>query len=459
MATYWLNNVSSVSVEVVITADATNDYYRVYVRDTSGTAYWDRWYTISGTTAKTVTVTGLSPGTNYVANVAYNTAQSATGATWIGAQEFTTDDSSGGGDGDYANYYVTFDTGEFSYIRLQWTSENGDEDTTFYEPGTISAEVGTIIEIRQLKLADSASPPVYCRLPDKTEMVVKDEDDKWQDDEITAESGGGTLYFYTGASGGSGSTANCVQCYINFDTANITRIDIKHYATDDATATTTTRLDAPGYITAQIGSWMEVYRLYNESGYGPPIYCVLPDGTYQEIVDENDEWANVSILVPTTNGTFLFTADPSSSGSGPAVTVELGQGINSVEVYYVSSETNGGNQDIIMETTTFHVNTNYDMQIKSIRLRDNYKHPVYCVGDTTWQMTDEDGSFLDPYLQSLSDGKNFQLYATESTGEGGVYISGQYYEAYIYANGAWLKHDCYICTNETNGTMEVTRKQ
>lgn len=65
-------------------------YLRIYVRTTGGTTVYDQWKSTGGRDSY-VTITGLSPGTTYVVNVAYNTSASASGSTWIGSQEVTTE--------------------------------------------------------------------------------------------------------------------------------------------------------------------------------------------------------------------------------------------------------------------------------------------------------------------------------------------------------------------------------
>lgn len=64
-------------------------YLRIYVRTTGGTTVYDQWKSTGGRDSY-VTINGLSPGTTYVVNVAYNTTASATGSTWIGSQNVTT---------------------------------------------------------------------------------------------------------------------------------------------------------------------------------------------------------------------------------------------------------------------------------------------------------------------------------------------------------------------------------
>ena len=64
-------------------------YLRIFVRTTGGTTVYDQWKSTGGRDGY-VTITGLSPGTAYVVNVAYNTTTSATGSTWIGSQNVTT---------------------------------------------------------------------------------------------------------------------------------------------------------------------------------------------------------------------------------------------------------------------------------------------------------------------------------------------------------------------------------
>ena len=84
--------------------------------------------------------------------------------------------------------------------------------------------------------------------------------------------------------------------------------------------------------------------------------------------------------------------------------------------------------------------------VEDISLLPGYKHPVYCEGQTTWQMTDANGNFLDNELQMGSTYKAFRFYATESEnpGTGKVWINGQYYQPYIFSDGSWKKASAHV---------------
>lgn len=82
--------------QVVISYWDTSDYpyLNLYVRtgtvSGSGTGVYDSgWINTRGSDGQR-TVTKLSPGTTYTANVRYNTRASSEGSTWIGGRQFTT---------------------------------------------------------------------------------------------------------------------------------------------------------------------------------------------------------------------------------------------------------------------------------------------------------------------------------------------------------------------------------
>lgn len=88
-ASFSVRNVSQTSANIRVYPDSSYSAYRVYVRTSSGTTVFDQWY--SGISYQfDAYVSGLTAGTSYVVNVAYNTSAAAAGSAWIGSQTFTT---------------------------------------------------------------------------------------------------------------------------------------------------------------------------------------------------------------------------------------------------------------------------------------------------------------------------------------------------------------------------------
>lgn len=138
-----------------------------------------------------------------------------------------------------------------------------------------------------------------------------------------------------------------------------------------------------------------------------------------------------------------------------AMGIALGSGIGYVTVTYQPPDMGVG-------TTGFYATGYVDVQsdttytVREITLLPGYSHPVYCTGQTRWQMTDANGVFLDNALQMGSVSKTFTFEATRSasTGTGKVWINGQYYQPYIYINGDWQKASAHIYSDgwiETKG--------
>src|SRR5699024_2812665 len=105
MPSFSIQNYGEDYVNIRVRPSSPYTAYRVFVRlaSSSSAVVYDEWY--SGiSSAFDVYVDGLDPGTEYAVNVQYNTSPTASGATWIGAEYFTTDGGGGGGGGPY---YVT----------------------------------------------------------------------------------------------------------------------------------------------------------------------------------------------------------------------------------------------------------------------------------------------------------------------------------------------------------------
>lgn len=124
MASFSIKNYGSDYINITVNPSPGYTAYRVFVRLTSdaGNVTFDRWYT--GITASfDAYVSGLSPNTSYTVNVAYNTSATATGSTWLNAQEVITN---GGGSGTYYAY-IAFDAngGTGAPGNVYGTSEYG----------------------------------------------------------------------------------------------------------------------------------------------------------------------------------------------------------------------------------------------------------------------------------------------------------------------------------------------
>lgn len=88
---FYISGIGSNSVTVYVEHGSGYSKFRVFVRYKDGnTALWDKW--VSKTSNFSYTVTGLSPGMDYVINVGYAVDTSASSVDgWCGSLEFTTD--------------------------------------------------------------------------------------------------------------------------------------------------------------------------------------------------------------------------------------------------------------------------------------------------------------------------------------------------------------------------------
>lgn len=127
--------------------------------------------------------------------------------------------------------------------------------------------------------------------------------------------------------------------------------------------------------------------------------------------------------------------------------IACGTGISSISIQYhdengnVSSRTCTGTEYIFVEKNT----TQY---VTNIECSAGYSHPVNCSGQTTWQMTNKDGTFLDAALSMTTAAKTFTFTATEAENSSGVvWIGGNYYQSYVYFNGSWRSVVPYIYYN------------
>lgn len=129
MASFTIANYGDNYVNVRVYPTSPYTAYRVLVRESaSETAIvYDNWFS-NITASFDAYVSGLSPNTSYLVNVSYNTTPSSVGATWIGAQGFTTSGSSSttyyayvtfnanGGSGAPSNVYGS---SQYNYVVLQ----------------------------------------------------------------------------------------------------------------------------------------------------------------------------------------------------------------------------------------------------------------------------------------------------------------------------------------------------
>ena len=98
MPSFSIQNYGEDYVNIRVSPSSPYTAYRVYVRlaSSSSAVVYDEWYSGISSTFD-VYVDGLDPGTEYAVNVQYNTSPTATGATWLGIEYFTTDGGGGGG--------------------------------------------------------------------------------------------------------------------------------------------------------------------------------------------------------------------------------------------------------------------------------------------------------------------------------------------------------------------------
>ena len=95
-------------------------YLRFYVRTTGGTEILDYKWVAGSASGNARYVSGLSEGTTYVVNVAYNTTASADGSTWIGGKYITTAET----------YNVSFTTKGVSCDLYWYTGSNAYKTTS-----------------------------------------------------------------------------------------------------------------------------------------------------------------------------------------------------------------------------------------------------------------------------------------------------------------------------------------
>lgn len=107
MPSFNVSSVGETYTYILVNTDTRYNWYRVYVRldDGSNTTVYDQWHNL--TTGEYIRIGGLSPGTDYAVNVAYNTTNAASGSTWIGLVTFRTNGTNpGGGGGTTTTYYA-----------------------------------------------------------------------------------------------------------------------------------------------------------------------------------------------------------------------------------------------------------------------------------------------------------------------------------------------------------------
>ena len=129
MPSFSIQNYGEDYVNIRIKPTSPYTAYRVFIRyadDPDSKVYDEWWYPFSATFD--VYVDGLDPETEYAVNVQYNTSPTASGATWIGAEYFTTDGGGGSGGG---TYYVTLrfsaNGGSGAPSTIEGETENDDQ--------------------------------------------------------------------------------------------------------------------------------------------------------------------------------------------------------------------------------------------------------------------------------------------------------------------------------------------
>ena len=137
-----------------------------------------------------------------------------------------------------------------------------------------------------------------------------------------------------------------------------------------------------------------------------------------------------------------------------SVTVYLGDGIRSVRIRYCYNDNGNYTTSTLYDGDVIPVQPYTNGTVQSIDLYDGYSHPVYCEGSTYWQMTDSDGNFLDSSLYVDNGYKEFVFTSSTSSGSGNgkVWIDGNWYQPYIYT-GQWTPATPCIYQN---GWTEIT---
>ena len=171
--TYSVTSATYDSVTVYINRDTANPYYRIYIKDAiSGAEVYDTvadrgsWLYLSS--SRSWTLSGLTPGTSYIINVAYSPDGTAANSTWIGAQNFATEaepvycyaqlafDANGGtgapdlmtGFSTDGSGYVTFEIPSYTipsrdgYVFAGWATNSAGTGTIRY-PGDTYTGYGT----------------------------------------------------------------------------------------------------------------------------------------------------------------------------------------------------------------------------------------------------------------------------------------------------------------------------
>ena len=109
MPFFSISSIGETYTYIYVSPVTTYSWYRVYVRldDGSNTPVYDQWHNL--TEGYYIRVGGLSPGTAYAVNVAYNTTSDASGAKWIGTETLVTNGTNpgGGGGGTTPTGYLT----------------------------------------------------------------------------------------------------------------------------------------------------------------------------------------------------------------------------------------------------------------------------------------------------------------------------------------------------------------
>lgn len=98
MPSFMITNEAPTSATIVVYADPAYPWYKIYARDNVPVEQWDGSYYEEGwynsTSTFYIDVEGLTPGSSYLANVAYSTEREGDDAKLIGTQGFSTPDVS-----------------------------------------------------------------------------------------------------------------------------------------------------------------------------------------------------------------------------------------------------------------------------------------------------------------------------------------------------------------------------
>lgn len=200
----------------------------------------------------------------------------------------------------------------------------------------------------------------------------------------------------------------------------------------------------------QPGSTQQITNIYLDgtSDYGNPLWC-SGSSTFQ-VTNANGGFVDQYLSMEYRDKTFTFYGTEKVM-----MTVECGTGVASAVITYYKKDGTATSKTFT-GTQSVEVLSGSTQTITSISLVSGYNHPVWCEGDTEFQVTYTNGNFADSSLSMGSVSKTFRLYIKTSSGDGGVQIcTGKDADGnpvwttatpYIWTGSAWVQATPYIYT-------------